>query len=403
MKTIKIFLASSEELKEDRLGFEIFINRKNKHYIKNGLFFELVIWEDFIDAISKTRLQDEYKKAITESDIFVCLFKTKVGKYTKEELAHAFGKFQENDKPLIYTYFKDVEIKTSEITRGISAFLDFKEELLDLGHFLTKYTSIADLKDQFGDQLDKIIPKLSKDNLNKANLVTKSKKVAKGNFTNSVGIEMVRVEAGTFQMGGDGEYDGKPVHSVTLSQEYYIGKYQVTQAQWTAVMGSNPSYFKGGNLPVEHVSWNDVQEFFTKLNEMEGTSKYRLPTEAEWEFAARGGNQSKGYTYAGSNNIDDVAWYGLNSSSTHEVGTKSPNELVIYDMSGNVYEWCNDWHGGYSSDAVTDPSGPSTGSGRVLRGGGWGGGVYGCRVADRYSSYPSYGNRSRGFRLDSSL
>lgn len=185
-----------------------------------------------------------------------------------------------------------------------------------------------------------------------------------------VSFKMIRVEAGTFRMGSaDGVTDERPVHSVTISKDYYIGETEVTQELWTAVMGSNPSSFTSGSqLPVEMVSWNDCQTFITKLNSLTG-GNFRLPTEAEWEFAARGGNKSKGYTYSGSNTIDNVAWYVRNTSKTHVVKTKSPNELGIYDMSGNIREWCQDWYGSYSSAAFTDPTGPSSGSSRVSRGG----------------------------------
>ena len=187
---------------------------------------------------------------------------------------------------------------------------------------------------------------------------------------NGVAFNMVKVSGGTFQMGATSEQgsyvdsDEQPVHQVTLS-DYYIGETEVTQELWQAVMGSNPSKFTGsGLLPVEKVSWDDCQTFITKLN------VFRLPTEAEWEFAARGGNSSQGYKYSGSNNIDDVAWYTNNSNSkTHEVGTKAPNELGIYDMSGNVWEWCQDWDGSYSSSAQTNPTGPTSGAERVYRGG----------------------------------
>ena len=219
-----------------------------------------------------------------------------------------------------------------------------------------------------------------------------------------VSIEMVSVQGGTFQMGSnDGDSDEKPIHSVTLSS-FEIGKYEVTQAQWEKVMGSNPSNFKGVNLPVEEVSWNDIQTFITKLNEQTGLT-YRLPTEAEWEFAARGGNSSNGYIYAGSNTIGDVAWYSSNSSSkTHDVGGKKANELGIYDMSGNVWEWCNDWKGSYGSDAVTNPTGPTSGSNRVNRGGTH---LYFaaslCRVAFRYGAQPRDRTKTIGFRLARSL
>ena len=216
---------------------------------------------------------------------------------------------------------------------------------------------------------------------------------------------MIFVEGGTFQMGATSEqgsdaYDNeKPVHQVTLS-DYYIGETEVTQELWQAVMGSNPSDFNTSNqLPVELVTWNDCQTFITRLNELTG-KQFRLPTEAEWEYAARGGNLSQGYTYSGSNDINAVAWYRDNSDDmTHEVGTKAPNELGIYDMTGNVEEWCQDWYGSYSSDAQTNPTGPSSGSRRVYRGGFCWTPVGGCRVSYRFSCKPSDTYNYIGLRL----
>jgi formylglycine-generating enzyme required for sulfatase activity len=210
---------------------------------------------------------------------------------------------------------------------------------------------------------------------------------------------MILVEGGTFQMGSDdsdSDSYGQPVHQVTLSS-FSIGQTEVTQGLWQVVMGSNPSRFKDDQRPVEQVSWNDCQEFITKLNSLTG-QQFRLPTEAEWEYAARGGNQSKGYTYSGSNNIEDVAWYS--GSMTHWVATKSPNELGIYDMSGNVWEWCQDWFGSYSSSSQTNPTGPSSGYNRVYRGGGWNDFARSYRVANR--NFASPGIRSKddlGLRL----
>ena len=221
---------------------------------------------------------------------------------------------------------------------------------------------------------------------------------------NGVIFEMVYVEGGTFDMGATSEQGSDayseeyPVHSVTLS-DYYIGECEVTQEMWEAVMGSNPSNFKGAQNPVERVSWNDCQNFIKKLNSLTGRT-FRLPTEAEWEYAARGGNKSRHYKYSGSNNIFDVAWHDGNSgSSTHAVGTKTANELGIYDMSGNVWEWCSDWYGGYSAGAQTNPQGPSSGSGRVLRGGSWSGYARGCRVSFRYRSGPDFSGIYNGLRL----
>ena len=214
---------------------------------------------------------------------------------------------------------------------------------------------------------------------------------------------MVYVEGGTFTMGATSEQkkpddDEKPTHRVSLSS-FYIGKYEVTQALWKAVMGSNPSRFEGDNLPVENVSWNDCQTFLRKLNAMTGKN-FRLPTEAEWEFSARGGNLSRGYQYSGSKKIDDVAWYRNNSGSkTHNVGTKAPNELGIYDMSGNVWEWCQDRKGSYSSSAQTNPKGPSSGSLRVFRGGSWFEFTGSCRVALRSSNAPGISYYFFGLRL----
>lgn len=211
---------------------------------------------------------------------------------------------------------------------------------------------------------------------------------------------MVKVEGGTFRMGSTKYDDEKPIHTVRLS-DFCIGKYEVTQEEWEAVMGNNPSHFKGENKPVECVSWKDCQEFIKKLNDLTGL-QFRLPTEAEWEYAARGGNRSKGYKYSGSNNIGNVAWYWDNSNKeTHAVGTKQPNELGIYDMSGNVWEWCSDWYSSsyYSSSPADNPTGPSTGSYRVIRGGGWYYYAEYCRVSSRYDCNPDFHISYFGMRL----
>lgn len=219
-----------------------------------------------------------------------------------------------------------------------------------------------------------------------------------------VEFKMVYVEGGTFTMGataeqGDDAFDGgKPAHKVTLSG-YHIGEVPVTQALWKAVMGGNPSSSKGDNNPVENVSWIDCQEFVEKLNRLTG-ERFRLPTEAEWEYAARGGNRSRGYKYAGSNNIDEVAWYDGNSGyNIYPVGQKKANELSLYDMSGNVWEWCNDWNGNYDDAPQTNPTGPATDSFRVYRGGSWKDYARRCRVSYRSFGSPSFRYYYLGFRL----
>ena len=211
--------------------------------------------------------------------------------------------------------------------------------------------------------------------------------------------EMIFVEGGTFQMGSSsGDLDEKPVHSVTLSG-FNIGKYEVTQAQWKAVMGNNPSYFSGcDNCPVETVSWNDVQDFIGKLNAQTGKN-YGLPTEAEWEYAAKGGKSSKGYKYSGSNDLNVVSWNIDNSGNkTHIVGGKQANELAIYDMTGNVWEFCSDWYGAYNSYSEMNPTGASSGRNRVLRGGAWNCIASICRTAVRVVNSPDP-DRLGGFRL----
>lgn len=221
---------------------------------------------------------------------------------------------------------------------------------------------------------------------------------------NGVQFTMVAVEGGTFTMGATSEQDSdawddeKPAHKVTLS-DYYIGQTEVTQALWEAVMGGNPSRRVGDNLPVEQVSWNDCQVFIQKLNQLTG-KQFRLPTEAEWEYAARGGRKSRGYKYAGGNNIGSVAWYDDNSGNEmHPVATKQANELGIYDMSGNVWEWCSDWYGDYTSSSQSDPQGPSSGSDRVGRGGGYGSIAGVCRVSCRNIYAPGCRFDFLGLRL----
>lgn len=217
------------------------------------------------------------------------------------------------------------------------------------------------------------------------------------------GMEFVFIKGGTFQMGdtfGDGDSDEKPVHQVTVS-DFCLGKYPVTQGQWQAVMGNNPSHFKkGDNYPVEEVSWEDAREFIWKLNQQTGKN-YRLPTEAEWEYGARSGGKKE--KWAGTSKESELvayAWYESNSGNqTHPVGQKKPNGLGLYDMSGNVWEWCQDWYGSYPAGPLTDPEGPLSGSDRVVRGGAWDGLPCYVRSASRDGGAPSGRDDFIGFRL----
>ena len=240
--------------------------------------------------------------------------------------------------------------------------------------------------------------------------------------------QMVLVESGIFNIGdtfADGDSDEKPVHEVRLTYDFYIGKYEVTQKEYKILMETNPSYFKGDNLPVEQVTWFDSIKYCNALSKKEGLSVaydestgnlldsngnvttditqvkgYRLATEAEWDYAAKGGNKSQGYKYSGSNTIDEVAWYSDNSDNkTYEVGTKKPNELGIYDMSGNVWEWCTDFYDRYVSYSIKNPYIYKESSYRIERGGSWRSLSSYLRVPNRGSSIPSYNSIYLGFRI----
>jgi formylglycine-generating enzyme required for sulfatase activity len=219
-------------------------------------------------------------------------------------------------------------------------------------------------------------------------------------------IEMVLIKGGCYQMGdtfGGGQPDEKPVHTVCVD-DFYMGKYEITQGQWQSVLGNNPSYFKncGEKCPVEQVNWNDIQEFIKQLNARTG-KRYRLPTEAEWEFAARSGGKRE--KYAGTSSLQDLpkfAWYSATSDgSTHPVGQKQPNGLGLYDMTGNVWEWCQDWYGEttYGQPPRTNPPGPQSGTRRILRGGAWINEQAGVRAAARYGLIPVSRGDLYGFRI----
>ena len=219
---------------------------------------------------------------------------------------------------------------------------------------------------------------------------------------NSIGMEFVYIPSGSFEMGSnDGYYnEEKPVHRVTISNGFYMGKYEVMQKEYEKVIGTNPSYFKNcPRCPVEQVSWEDAQDFIKKLNaKNEGT--YRLPTEAEWEYAARGGTTTKWSFGNGESSLGVYAWYWENSGSkTHEVGMRQSNDFGLYDMHGNVWEWTQDWYGSYESGNITDPTGASSGSNRVNRGGSWSDDAVHLRSANRSGNLPSYRYNDLGFRV----
>lgn len=233
----------------------------------------------------------------------------------------------------------------------------------------------------------------------------------------SVKFEMKYVHAGTFQMGSPSvNGDGQLVHQVTLTNGYYMGETEITQALWEVVNGPNEKWTDelglGKNYPAYEISYYDVQTFISKLNSKTLEDRltcgtFRMPTEAEWEFAARGGNKSKGYTYSGSGHLGEVAWFQTNSSSkAHEVKGKDANELGLYDMSGNVLEWCLDWHNSYSSQPIENPTGPANGTYRIYRGGSWSSDAQACHTSYRDGTEPKYTtckDGKLGFRLALSI
>ncbi len=295
-----------------------------------------------------------------------------------------------------YTYSNDVDCDGTVTAADITALYDY---LLD-GDM--RYISTSDVNDD-GSVNAADITSVYEELLNGSS-GSGSGSIVVEYEVNGVKFNMVRVEGGTFLMGATPEQGNEaasnemPAHEVTLSP-YFIGETEVTQELWKAVMGSNPSNHKGDLYPVEKITWYNCSTFVSKLNQMTGKN-FRLPTEAEWEYAARGGNKSKGYKYSGSDNLDDVAWNNENSGNvTHEVSTKTPNELGIYDMSGNVWEWCQDILGNYNPDPQTNPTGATSGSYRVFRGGKFNDDTNYCRVSYRAGNYARYSHLSLGVRL----
>ena len=210
-------------------------------------------------------------------------------------------------------------------------------------------------------------------------------------------IEVIKIPAGSFLMGSENNGTEMPVHRVTIKQSFYLGKYEITQLQWKTVMETNPSNFSncGDNCPVESITWDEVQDFIRKLNGLQNDYRYRLPTEAEWEYACRAGTTGDYY-----GDLDSIGWYSGNSGrTTHPVGQKQANAFGLYDMTGNVFEWCEDRYGVYSSDSLTDPTGAASGPGRVARGGGWYAPAINLRSAYRSNDSPSNVSWGIGFRV----
>ena len=360
-------------------------------------------------AVDNPKVKDscEYKvDDVSESDYIEVFLQEKAGIVSAE--AENLEKLQQEKEKLSaeVTELQNKLSETESLAEKRSGEIAKLKERLYLAEkeLSEKNSEILSLKNTLSDV--KAILANTQTELEKYKSAEKEERKQQGLFkVENVEFKMIYVEGGKFKMGSDsGDTDEKPVHDVTLS-DYFIGETVVTQALWKAVMGYNPSYFKGANLPVESISWNDCQEFIRKLNDhiqdqLKGR-RFALPTEAQWEFAARGGNKSQGYDFSGSDDIYDVAWYKNNSSKrTQPVKRKRANELGLFDMSGNVWEWCQDWYeSSYPSSPQTDPVGPSTGSSRVYRGGSWFSYARNCRSAYRNNYTPDYRYNFLGLRL----
>ena len=352
------------------------------------------VWMDKIDLLPGQRWQQEIPRAIRRADFILIFFsRNSVAKrgYVQREFRLALDTLEEMPPDAIHTI--PIRLDDCEIPEQFHhlQWSDMSEE----GEFDRIVRAL-----RFGlEQRQHFTPEPALEPPPDPRAKT---------WTNSIGMEFVLIPAGTFMMGlpdsdPDSARDEKPAHQVTLSQAFYLGKYPVTQAQWEAVMGTNPSRFKGAGRPVERVSWNDVQAFMQKLNEREGVDHYRLPTEAQWEYACRAGSSTRYHFGDDAARLGDYAWYDENSDDqTHPVGQKQPNAWGLYDMHGNVWEWVQDWYAGYTANPMTDPIGPTSGAVRVLRGGFWSDPARFMRAGGRYADDAVDCLGAMGFRCLSS-
>lgn len=357
----------------------------------------IACWIAYRDIQRGKTYASEIIRGIKETKITILLFSrnSKVSEHVLNEIDYAFT----HNKIIIPFKLEDTEMGDElhyylSRIEWISATRNYLDQIPSLVNVCYKYLGRGErpttLKGNFK-------PKW-------ADYVSKEQRTILSNLIHN----MIYVEAGCFKMGATAEQQRdsyeweKPVHEVTLS-EFYISKFLITQEIWQAIMPNNPSSEKGSNLPVVNVTWEDCAEFIQKLNELTGL-QFKLPTEAQWEYAARGGNKSRGYKFSGSNNVDDVAWcwYAIKPiEKLHPICEKAPNELGIHDMSGDVWEWCNDWYYIYDANPVTDPYGAISGTRRVMRGGS--SGIYSgpncCRVSYRIGRIPRYKDNYLGFRV----
>lgn len=354
-------------------------------------------WIAYRDIQRGKTYASEILRGIKETKITLLLFSrnSNVSEHVLNEIDYAFT----HNKIIV-----PFKLEETEMSDELLYYLSRKQWIPASQDYLDQIPSLIDVCCRYLGRGDKTPTVKVNFKPKWADYVSKDQKKFLSNLIHS----MIYVEAGSFKMGATAEQQGdsyeweKPVHDVTLS-DFHISKHLITQEIWQAIMSNNPSSEKGSNLPVVNVTWEDCIEFIQKLNELTGLH-FKLPTEAQWEYAARGGNKSRGYKFSGSNNVDDVAWcwYSIQAiDKLHPICEKAPNELGIYDMSGDVWEWCNDWYYIYDGNPVTDPVGAISGTRKVMRGGS--SGIYSgptcCRVSYRIGRIPKYKDNYLGFRV----
>jgi formylglycine-generating enzyme required for sulfatase activity len=366
---------------------------RDVHRRLRALGFEL--WMDKVNLLPGHRWQQEIPRALRASDFVLIFFsKNSVNKrgYVQREFKLALDTLQEVPEDVIHTI--PVRLDNCDIPEQFG-FLQWCN-LFERGGFQRLVQAIRAGVSQRPEPAVRL-EESTTPAAGQSRVLTLSPRL-----TNSIGMEFVLIAAGTFRMGWhDGGFYENPVHQVTISQPFYLGKYAVTQGQWDAVMRTNRSHFTGNpNHPVVRVSWEETQEFIRELTAKEGSTIYRLPTEAEWEYACRAGSTTV-YSFGDDpHQLDEYGWYSENARArTHPVGQLKPNAWGLYDMHGNVWEWVQDWDGMYSPEPVTDPRGPSSGLCRVVRGGSWNNSAEVCRSASRYRDMLRISNANFGFRL----
>ncbi len=422
MQTINIFVAGSKRLTEERALFRIIASELQSEYKELGtaLSIQIYTFETFDDFFkSGGRKQNDYNNHIkNKTDIVFFVLDSVIGGITLEEFNTAYASFVKYKKPLICVFSKIDNNDNDDI-------MQVREKITAVGQYFSEYVDVSDLKGKIEKSLRNFIthqfiyskrgfrgkfvfmlclaccvllglairnfPLLDKDD-NKESANNSNMK----SFTvNNVSFDMIQVVPGAFTMGG---YDkDAEKHVVAISDTFFIGSTEVTQKLWCAVMQDNPSKIVGEKLPVNNVSWNDCIRFVKRLNEISG-EKYRLPTEAEWEYVARFGGEE--LIYSGGDLIDSVAWFIDNSNQhLHEVALKSPNKIGVYDMSGNVWEWCSDYYDLYNANDSHNPKGPAKGEKRVRRGGSYKDNARCCQTTFRSRNYPDRKKENQGLRL----